>query len=162
MKKLLILVLFVFSFSLTLPKSFKANFIQTIKSNNQTITYKGKIFYKDGKIFWKYTYPVEKYIWINKKVYIYEPNLYQVTITKKPKINLNSIVKNAKKIKDNLYEAKINNKKVKFIYDKFLKELSYIDDVGNRVKIVFSNYSKDVNISFTPKYPLDVDIIYQR
>jgi len=163
MRTFLILLTFTISFALNIPSNFKANFIQTIKSDNQKIEYKGEIFYKNGKILWKYTYPTEKYIWIGKKVYIYEPDLYQVTITKRPKFNLENILKNAKKINSHTYKTTINNTKVTFIYDKFLQKLSYKDKVGNRVEIVFSNYStKELNNSlFTPNFPKDVDIIYQ-
>ena len=164
--KLIIFIMFLLISSinaLTLPKNFEANFIQTINSQGKKLIYKGKIFYKNGKILWKYSYPVEKYIWINDKVYIYEPNLMQVTISKKPKFNLENILKNAKKEK-NFYVAKIDNKKVYFIYDKTLKSLHYKDDAGNLVKIKFSNTSfKALKDSlFVPTYPNDVDIIYQR
>jgi len=163
MRNFLFLLIFTISFALNIPSNFKANFIQTIKSDNQEIKYKGEIFYKNGKILWKYTYPTEKYIWMLNQVYIYEPDLYQVTVTKRPKFNIENILKNSKKVKNNLYETTINNKKVKFIYDKFLKELSYTDEVGNKVKIVFSNFSTNElnNSLFVPTFPDDVDVIYQ-
>ena len=163
MKNFIILLIFSLSFALNIPSNFKADFIQTIKSDNQEITYKGKIFYKNGKILWKYNYPTEKYIWIGKKVYVYEPDLYQVTISKKPKFNLENILKNAKQIKKDTYETIINHTKVKFKFNKFLQNLSYKDEVGNKVEIIFSNYStKELNNSlFTPTYPDDVDVIYQ-
>ncbi|GAB6073590.1 hypothetical protein JCM15786_02470 [Nautilia lithotrophica] len=150
-------------FALNLPEYFSADFIQKIYSENNVLTYKGKIYTDSKKVFWKYSYPNEKYIWINKKVIIYEPDLLQVTISKKPKFNLFDAIKNAKKTKNNEYIATIDNKKVNFIYDKYLEKAWYIDDVGNKVVITFKNQStKNVDQSlFMPKYPKDVDIIYQ-
>ena len=165
MKRIIFIIVLLISCinALMLPKNFKADFIQTINNNQNTLVYKGKIFYKNGKILWEYIYPVKKYIWINNKVYIYEPNLMQVTISKKPSFNLYNILKNAKKEK-NFYISKINNKKVYFVYNKTIKSLHYKDDAGDLVKISFSNIStKPIkNFVFTPHYPEDVDIIYQR
>jgi len=164
--KLTTLIMFFFQFilALNLPKSFSADFVQTINSNGKKLVYKGKIFFKNPKILWKYTYPIKKYIWINKKVYIYEPNLYQVTITKKPDFTLTSILKKAKKIKKNTYEAKLKDKKIYFIYDKTLKKLWYKDEMENLVTITFNN-QKDKKLDnkiFIPIYPKDIDILYQR
>jgi outer membrane lipoprotein carrier protein len=111
-------------------------------------------------IYWKYTYPNLKEIWIKDKVYIYEPDLMQVTISKKPKLNLFKILKNAKKLKNNLYVAFADNKEIYFIYDKRLKKAYYTDDIGNRVEIYFKKIDK--NISIPPlNFPKDIDIIYQ-
>ena len=149
-------------FALNLSKYFSADFIQKIYSEKSTLTYKGKIFVKNNKVYWKYTYPNEKEIWINDKVYIYEPDLMQVTISKKPKLNIFNAIKNAKKIKDNIYLAKIDNKNIYFIYDKTLQKVWYKDDVGNEVKINFYKKStKKFNLTLIPKFPKDVDFIYQ-
>ena len=165
MKRIIFILFLLFSYinALTFPNNFEANFTQTINNNGKKIYYKGKLFYKKGQILWKYFYPVKKYIWINKKVYVYEPNLMQVTISKRPKFTLQNILKNAKKEK-NFYIAKINNKKVYFIYDKTIKSLHYKDDAGNLVTITFSKPSvKPLKDSiFIPTYPNDVDFIYQR
>ena len=165
MKKLLLLLIFLITlYGLKLPNNFESNFTQTIINKDKKIIYKGKIFYKSGKILWKYTYPVEKKIWILNKVYIYEPNLMQVTITKKPTLTLNTILKNAKKIKGNLYKTTINKTTVYFTYDKTLKTLKYKNKMDDLVKIKFFN-QKNSNIKdniFIPNYPKDVDIIYQR
>ena len=165
MKKLfLILFLLITSNALNLPKNFEANFTQSIINENKKIIYKGEIFYKNGKILWEYFYPVKKYIWIKDKVYVYEPDLLQVTISKQPKFTLTNIIKNAKKIQKNKYIATINNKKIVFTYNKTLKELHYKNEMDNLVTIKFYNQKeKEINDSlFIPKYPKDVDIIYQR
>jgi len=161
---LIVLILIEYIFALKLPSNFSADFIQIIDSNGKKLIYKGKIFFKNPKILWQYTYPNEKYIWINDKVYIYEPDLYQVTIAKKPNFTLTNILKNAKKIKDHIYETKLKNKTIHFIYDKTLKKLWYKDEMENLVTIKFKNQKNkklDDKI-FIPNYPQDVDIIYQR
>jgi len=160
--KFLILLIATNIWALSLPKYFSSDFIEKIYSDKSTITYKGKIYTDSNSVFWKYTYPNEKLIWINDKVYVYEPDLIQVTISKKPKFNLFSAIKNAKKT-ENGYIAEVDGKKVHFIYDNTLKKAWYTDDVGNKVVITFSNQSeKKIDPSvFIPKYPKDVDVIYQ-
>ena len=162
--KNIIIALFLITnlFSLNLPKYFSANFTQKIYSQDKILTYKGKIYTNLKQTYWKYTYPNKKEIWVNDKVYIYEPDLIQVTIAKKPKLDLFNAIKKAKKI-NNDYIAKINNKKIHFIYNNTLQKAWYIDDVGNKVELIFTNQSTkkiDQNL-FIPKYPKDVDIIYQ-
>ena len=160
--RFLILFISVFLFAIDMPKAFKSEFNQTIISDNKKLIYKGRVFYKKKQIFWKYTYPEEKYIWVKEKVYIYEPDLMQVTITKKQNLNLQNILRDAKKIKNNLYETDLDNKKIYFIYDKTLKKLYYTDEMGNKVEINFYNQSNEVNDSiFKPNIPDDTDVIYQ-
>jgi len=161
--KIIILFFFTNLLALNLPKYFSADFIQKIYSEGKTLTYKGKIYTDSKNVFWKYIYPNEKYIWVNNKVYVYEPDLEQVTISKKPKLNLFDAIKKAKKIKNNEYTANIDNKQINFIYNKFLQKVWYIDDVGNKVVIEFKNQStkKIKNKLFIPAFPKDIDIIYQ-
>ena len=162
--KLKILLLMVINLhALNLPHYFHAKFTQKIYSDKKTLTYKGEIYTDSKQVFWKYTYPNTKEIWINDKVYVYEPDLLQVTISKKPKLNLFEAIKKAKKTEKG-YIAKIDNKTIHFIYDKTLKKAWYTDDIGNKVVINFKDVStKKINPEiFTPKFPDDVDIIYQR
>ncbi len=150
-------------FALNLPKYFSADFIQKIYSDGKVLTYKGKIYTDSKNVLWKYTYPDEKYIWINDKVYVYEPDLLQVTISKKPEFNLFKALKKANKLKNNEYEAEIDSKKIYFIYGNTLQKAWYTDDVGNKVIITFSNQSgKKIESSvFKPNFPKDIDVIYQ-
>jgi len=149
--------------ALNVPKYFSADFVQKIHSDKSVLIYRGKIYTDSNSVFWKYTYPNEKEIWINKKVYVYEPDLYQVTISKKPEFNLFAALKKAKKLKKSEYTTKINGKTVHFIFDKKLENAWYIDDVGNRVEISFLNQNtkKIPEGIFQPKYPKDVDFIYK-
>jgi len=161
MKKLILLIA-VFLFAITPPKEFSAKFIQTIKSDGKTITYKGEVFKNNNEIVWKYTYPTDKTIWIKDKIYIYEPDLMQLTIANRQNGTLNDILSRAKKIKDHLYVADIDHKKIFFIYDKTLKKIYYTDDLGNRVEIKFSAQKNraDKNV-FKLNFPQDVDVVYQ-
>jgi outer membrane lipoprotein carrier protein len=162
--KILILFFITYLFALNLPEYFSASFVQKIYSNDKVLIYKGKIYTDSKNVFWKYTYPNEKKIWITDKVYVYEPDLIQVTISDKPKLNLFEAIKKAKKIKQNEYVAKVNNKKIYFLFDKTLQKAWYTDDVGNKVEIVFYNQTdkKIPKSLFTPTYPDDVDFIYQK
>jgi outer membrane lipoprotein carrier protein len=120
------------------------------------------VFYNQGDIVWKYIYPYKKIIWVKDKVYVYEPDIMQLTIAKRKNNTLSDILKHSKKVKDHLYKAKIENKTVYFIYDKTLKKIFYTDEVGNKVNIVFYNQKNNApkNV-FKLTYPQDVDVIYQ-
>ena len=164
--KLKIFIIAIFSYlnALSLPSNFRADFTQTITSDKKTLNYKGELYLKNNLIYWHYTKPIEKKIWItDKKVYVYEPDLYQVTISKRPQLDLIKIVKNAKKIEGNEYLAQIDKKKIYFIFTKTLNKLWYEDEVGNLITIKFNNQSKkELNSSlFKPQFPSDVDFIYQ-
>ncbi len=162
MRLLIIMIATLYTYSLTLPKQFSAKFIETISSKDKNLTYKGEVYYKDKNIVWKYTYPNKKIIWVKDKIYIYEPDLEQITITKRKKLSLNNIIKNSKKIKDNLYVSNVEKKKIYFIYDKTLKKLFYKNEIGDKVTINFFNQKNDVNNSiFRINVPKDIDIIYQ-
>ncbi len=160
MKKLIFFIFYTYLFSINIPQYFHSNFVQTITSKH-TLLYKGELYFSNNKVLWHYTYPEEKYILINKNVLIYEPDLMQVEIRKRANISLKDILKNAKKVKKNLYKAKLNNKLIYFEFNKTLKQIYYTDEVGNRVKIDFINPSlkKFSENSFNLKIPSDVDYI---
>jgi len=162
MRFIILFLISILSYALNLPKEFSADFTQTITSHKKNLVYKGKVFYNQGDIVWKYTYPYKKTIWVKDKIYIYEPDIMQVTIAKRKNNTLSDILKRSKKVKDHLYKATIENKTVYFIYDKMLKKIFYTDEVGNKVNIVFYNQKKHApkNI-FKLTYPQNVDVIYQ-
>ena len=154
------LILVINLFALNLPKQFEANFTQYIYSKNQKLTYKGFIIFKNNEIYWQYNYPSIKKIWIKNKVYIYEPDLMQVTISKKPKLNLIKILKNAKRLNKDLYVTYNGNKEVYFIYDKYLKKVWYTNNLGNKIEIYFQKLKNPIKIP-PLKFPKDVDFIYE-
>ncbi|GAX88275.1 outer membrane lipoprotein carrier protein [Lebetimonas natsushimae] len=159
-KWIIILLLISNLFALNLPKNFTAEFTQYIYQSSKKLTYRGIVIINNNQVYWKYTYPNIKEIWIKDKVYVYEPDLMQVTISKKPKLNLFKILKNAKKLNNNLYVATADNKEIYFIYDKTLKKAYYTDDIGNRVEIYFKKLNK--NLKIPPlNFPKNIDFIYQ-
>jgi outer membrane lipoprotein carrier protein len=159
-RKLFILLTVINLSAIEIPKIFIAKFTQNIYQNDKKLTYKGIVILKNNQIYWQYNYPTLKKIWIKDKVYVYEPDLMQVTILKRPSLNLVKILKNAKKVKDNLYETEMNKKRIYFIYKKTLKKIYYKNEIGNRVEIYFTPLNKNLSI---PKmnFPPDIDIIYQ-
>jgi len=163
MKIVLILIITIFSYSFELKyKSFVSDFNQSVISENKKINYEGKIYLKDNLIYYHYTKPIEKKIWINKKIYVYEPDLEQVTIYKKSD-NLFNLIKSAKKIAKNLYLKEYDNKKIYFkVENNLIKGIYYKDKVDNLVTIKFFNIEKkELNKTlFIPSYPDYVDIIY--
>jgi len=167
MKHILLILSFILtSFAFELKyKSFEAEFNQSVESNKKKLHYNGKLFVKGELIFWHYIKPIEKKIWITlDKVYIYEPDLEQVTIYKKSKeSNLFQIIKNSQKVKENLYSYKTADKTIYFeIEDKMIKKIYFKDKIDNLVRINFYNIvPKELNVSFfMPNYPDYVDVIY--
>ncbi|AXH09955.1 cell envelope biogenesis protein LolA [Malaciobacter halophilus] len=144
-------------------KSFKADFIQTIKnSSNSNIEYKGEVFIKNsGKVLWKYKKPIIKNVYINENFAIIdEPELEQAIFTSlDSKINLIKLLNGAKKITTNKYKAKLYETEYEIVVknDKISK-ISYIDELENQVLITFSNIEQNIQLKdslfkFTaPKY----------
>jgi outer membrane lipoprotein carrier protein len=167
MKKTLLLFIVLYSFAFEIKyKSFISDFNQSITTQKKHIYYKGKVYVKNNFIYWHYIKPIEKKIWIkNNKIYIYEPDLEQVTIYKNNKNNFFKLIKNAKKIKNNLYLKEYDNKKIYFkTKNNLIKRIYYKDKVDNLVTLNFYNIQKkDINSSvFIPNYPNYVDIIYAK
>ena len=168
MKQIILIFMIIFSYGFELKyKNFESDFNQSVKSENKTINYNGKVYVKDSLVYWHYTKPIEKKIWATlNKIYVYEPDLEQTTIydtTKKD--NFFELIKTAKKIKNNLYLKKYNNKDIYFqVKDNIITKIYYKDKVDNLVTINFYNTKpKKFNLSFfMPKYPDYVDIIYSK
>ena len=113
MKKLLILFFSAFFlYALNLPLYFRADFIQKM----QNVTYKGKIFLYKDRVLWEYNYPVTKKVLITDKMYICEPDLEQVIVSKKPDFNLFKILKKVKR-DGKYYIADVKGKR--FYFDFF-------------------------------------------
>lgn len=132
--------------------SFQASFEQIIiNSSNKEIVYKGDVFIKkEGKVLWQYKEPVLKNVFVIKNVAIIdEPELEQVIYTQlQNDINMISLIKNAKKHRENLYVTRVNNIDYELrIENKNLKEVVYKDTLENSVKIVFNNIKQNENIS---------------
>ena len=160
------IAIYAFGFELKLNK-FISDFNQSVKSEKKSINYEGKVYVNNSLIYWHYLKPIEKKIWITMdKIYVYEPDLEQVTIyNTSKKDNFFELIKSAKKIKNNLYLKEYDNKKIYFeTKNGLITKIYYKDKIDNLVTLnFFHTTKKDLNLSFfIPKYPKYVDIIYAK
>lgn len=168
----LLFISFLLSFNLfgdtTNISSFSADFTQVIiDDKNKKLIYKGT-FLANSPFFalWSYDTPIKKNIYIEKnKVTIVEPELEQAIIKKLDKeINFFYILSNLKKVDKNNYIALLasNTYNLKFSDYETLESISYNDDFGNSVEIVFQNQKTNLKVSpdvFVVRIPYDYDII---
>jgi len=163
----IILITSILNASIDNIKSFEADFTQNIKDEKDKILkYTGHVYASKPQLAkWEYITPVEKSIFISPfTITIVEPEIEQVIIRKiKSNFNFFQLIKNAKEIKKNIYEASYKNTIFTITKEnKFIKSITYIDEFENKVTILFSNQKQnhDINLEvFTPKYPLEYDII---
>ncbi len=148
-------------------KSFEADFTQTITDDkDKVLSYSGHVQASKPQFAkWSYKKPVDKEIYISPFIVtIVEPEIEQV-IQRKVESNFNffQMVRNAKKIEENTYEARYKNSIFTIIKDKdLIKSISYIDEFENDVIMTFENQKQNHKIPlevFTPKYPLYFDIV---
>jgi outer membrane lipoprotein carrier protein len=169
MKKLLFIVFFISMLfgDIKNINTFEASFNQTITNElDKKITYTGKVYIKKPSLaLWKYNTPVTKDIFINEnKVYIIEPDLEQVTISKiNNNFNMIDIINSAKKINNDKYKTIIDGMDA-YIFTKNgqIKKISYTDNLANDVVIEFQNTIQNIKINkdvFKVKIPYGYDII---
>jgi len=147
--------------------TYQSKFKQTVTNNSkQEILYKGELYLKsNGNVLWKYKDPFIKNIYIsNSRVVIDEPELEQAIISDiNDDLNLLSILKESIKVDDVTYENTLNNIKYTIkIHDNDLKAIFYTDEIGNNIKIVFTDaiINKDIaDEKFVFTTPLHYDII---
>lgn len=140
------------SSSLENLKSFRANFTQVISSeSNQTIEYKGKVFIKNsGKVLWKYETPIIKNVYVLDNVAIVdEPELEQaIYTTLENSIDIVKLLQDAKKIKQNTYEANLYDiKYIILLENEKIKSLSYTDQLENKIVISFEKIEQNMEFS---------------
>ena len=169
MKKIFLLLMLaseIFAFFDTI-NTFQADFTQTVTDEkNQVLRYDGYIVAsKPQNAMWKYTTPINKDVYISEyKVTIIEPEIEQVIIRNiESNFDFFKMIKNAKRLKKDIYLAKFENSNFVIVTkNKLIESISYTDEFENSVKILFKNQkqngSVDKNI-FTPKIPLEFDII---
>ena len=152
-------------------KTIETNFIQKIKNSaNKILTYKGKMFAKkeNNLALWIYNSPVKKKIYYRDgNIVILEPELEQATFAKLEKIpNIITLLKNAKKVSKNKLVTTFNNTKYYIITDnKFVKYITYKDEMQNLVTINFQNPKVNKHISnekFIYEIPAGYDILKQQ
>ena len=146
----------------------KNNEIHTEKhQKNREKMYQGNIqALAPNKVLWKYHKPIPKDIYVNAgEMIIVEPKLQQAIFTRlQEKMDLLSLLKVAKQVEENLYEAVVLNQKyLLHLENGILKAVHFDDDLGNQVEIVFSNIVVNQKIDaeiFVFHPSSDMDIIY--
>ncbi|MEA3384516.1 MAG: LolA-like outer membrane lipoprotein chaperone [Campylobacterota bacterium] len=160
-------MLFVFANDLKEIDTFQANFSQSIINNSgDEIIYTGKFYIKKpAMILWEYQTPIEKKVYVtNSNVAIIEPDLEQAIVSKLEKeLNIINMIKDSKKVSENLYESNMYNTTYKFIIkNNIIQSIKYKDQIDNKVTIDFSNIiqNKEINNSvFKYNIPFEYDII---
>jgi outer membrane lipoprotein carrier protein len=148
-------------------QTFSADFTQVITDEkSEKLVYHGQVWTKrPQKALWHYTDPIEKMVYISgTQVQIVEPDLEQVIVKALDKdIDLNTIIRNAKKLSDGTYEAYFQNQK--FILTEsqgVIETISYTDSYENDITITFNNQQQNLPVNderFTANYPADYDVI---
>ena len=116
-------------------------------------------------IVWKYSDPIEKYVYItNTEVTIIEPELEQAIVTKLQKeINILKLLKNAEKITNNTYRSEAyNNIYILSIKNNQLTQIKYKDEIDNKITIKFDNIKQNEDIAnaiFKYHIPFEYDVI---
>jgi outer membrane lipoprotein carrier protein len=162
--KLLLLLSTLFaslSASITLPSNFTTDFQQTITNDHaQVINYKGKVYFQDlveaiaddsgieqsytRSLFkWNYTAPSKKEVCTDGiQLTVVDHDLEQVAnYLVDEGIDLKAILSVAKKISANDFQASYKDLEYLITLDskKQLSKIVYVDNLDNRVKILFSN-----------------------
>ena len=154
--------------SLPVPQFFSADFTQVVqnKDTKKQLYYSGKLFMKmpeDAK--WDYFIPLKKTICLSDhKAWVIEPELEQATLFRlKKSIPLLSILKNAKRVGDGVYEAEYGGVDYLLKVDSkgVVSSVTYLDEMGNRVTLRFQNVkTKPFEVSkLQCEIPEDYDII---
>ena len=152
------------SADINLPQNFKTDFHQTITNEKgKIINYEGTVVFKNlehtgqesistRSLFkWSYTMPTEKEVCTDgTSLIVIDHDLEQVsTYMIDDGINLEEILKIAKKISEREYQA--SYKEVEYLISldekEQLKQIVYVDNLDNAVKIIFKNmnYSPVIN-----------------
>lgn len=151
-------------------QSFSADFEQRVYSSEnqgEVLKYTGIIkALAPSSVLWVYHKPIPKEVYVDKgMMIIFEPKLQQAIVTQlQESMDLLAVLKEAKPIQDNHYEAIVLGQKYTLLLDNgILKEINFMDSLGNKVQIVFSKIVINAKIDkevfeFSPNS--DVDIIY--
>ncbi len=149
--------------------SIKSDFTQTITSpEGQVLNYSGRFYAKKPYFaLWEYDKPIKKMVYfVGKTIKIVEPELEQVIISSLPQApNISKLLKGAKKIKENLYNASYEDITYEIVMDEDMpRKVSYKDKLDNKVEIFFENTKLNTRLKnniFDYKIPLDYDVLRQ-
>jgi len=133
--------------NITLPQSFESNFQQTITNDKgKVIEYNGSVLFQnqDRSLFkWNYTYPTKKEVCTDGiSLRVVDHDLEQISnYFVDEGINLEAILNVAQKISVTDYKA--TYKEVEYFISVDIKnqlsKIVYVDNLDNRVKIIFNN-----------------------
>ncbi|MCQ2721200.1 LolA-like outer membrane lipoprotein chaperone [Helicobacter pylori] len=149
-------------------QSFSAHFKQVLKSEKPLVYYGILKAKAPNWALWVYEKPLKKEIYMNdKEVVVYEPNLFQATITPlKDKTDFFTILKRLKKQDDGSFKTTINKTTYRLVFkDGKPFSLEFKDDMNNLVTITFSQAEINPKIPneifvFNPKDE-NIDIVHQ-
>ena len=154
---------------INLPQNFKTDFHQTITNDKgKVIKYAGEVVFKNLKetftdvtglesqytrsLFkWSYTSPTQKEVCTDgTQLIVVDHDLEQISnYMIDDSINLEEILKIAKKISETNYQA--SYKEVEYLITLDVKEqleqILYVDNLDNAVKIIFKNMNYRTNIN---------------
>lgn len=158
------------NFAFANPLEFKtlaSDFTQTVTNDGSKIEYSGNFAATNTHALWKYKTPNLKDIYFSfERVVVIEPELEQAILTTLKDVpNLTKVMQNAKKIDENLYDAKFDDilYHLEFKND-LISKIKYEDKLGNKVEISFANVKKNIVINdatFLPTIPANFDVITQ-
>lgn len=152
-----------------LPKSFQANFTQTITNpKKKVINYSGKVRFLDESFLkWEYVEPTKKEVCTDGfELLVVDHDLEQVSAYLINKgFDLAKILKEAKIYKKNIYVAEHESKRYTIQLDSKgqLHSVAYFDNLDNKVQILFEDIkygkSKLTMKDMQCNYPKTYDII---
>jgi len=129
--------------TISIPEHFQADFIQKVTNpKKKVITYEGSMRFSDkNRLKWIYTSPTKKEVCTDgKELTVVDHDLEQVSYYLIDKgLDLLSILREAKKYKDNIYLANYQNRRytIQVDNDSRIQSVAYFDDLDNKVQIVF-------------------------
>ncbi|MBN2824810.1 MAG: outer-membrane lipoprotein carrier protein LolA [Campylobacterales bacterium] len=167
---LIVFVLATFAFGeIKLPTSFSTSFKQIVTNpKKKKFHYSGTLQFSTANgLKWIYKKPTKKDVCSDKvRLVVVDHDLEQVSYYKLNKaIDLEKIIKNAKLVRQNVYNAKYDGKEytLKVNKQQEVTQIAYYDDLENMVQIVFTNLkssSKDIAPSrLECKIPASYDTI---
>lgn len=147
--------------------SFNSPFEQRIvDEHGKVITYRGELWAaKPQNALWAYQKPIQKSVYINaKRLVILEPQLEQATIRSLgDEIDFLEIIKKAKKIDNDHYNATVNGQTYTIIFkNDLLNAIQYTDSYDNKVTIQFLKPVHNTAIPssrFVPTIPAGYDVL---
>jgi outer membrane lipoprotein carrier protein len=175
---------FTLNASILLPENFTTDFEQTITNDKgKVIKYEGKVLFKNFQqtlsnlvdnsrestrsLFkWSYTAPTQKEVCTDGvQLIVVDHDLEQVaTYLIDDGINLKEILKLAKPISTTDYQATYKDIEYLISTDskQQLKKIVYVDNLDNKVKIIFKNMNYDAEVTVSSlecNAPQEYDII---